>query len=100
MQPFQIIRKRLEILGLSPNQLDQITRLNGKIIGGFLLYVVGTIIVLVFFSNGATTFLEYTQSLYMVIAIFMNALVFACAVFKTEEIFETTDSLGKYIGRE
>lgn len=100
MKPFQLIQKRFVILGLSPNQSNQMTRLNGKMVGGFMFYGVGVIIVLVFLSNAASTFLEYTQSIYMLIAIIMNGLVFASAVFKMGKIFEATDSMGKYIERK
>lgn len=99
MKPFQIIQNRFGFLDLSPNESNKKIRLNGQMIG-FLFHGAGIIIVLVFLSNGATTFLEYTQSIYMVITITMNGLVYASAIFKMRKIFKSTDSFGEFIERK
>lgn len=85
---FRNIQSIFMILGIKPISIEQSYPFNRRIFLGFILTSCGITFILVFVSNEANTFWEYTQSAYFFSAAIIATFILTHVVFRTSKIFE------------
>lgn len=84
MEPFQLVRKTLTILGINPNRHAFID----KLLIAFGLFYSSSILSCVFFFIEAETFREYTESIYTLTANIAITFCFTYIIIKMDQLFQ------------
>lgn len=86
MEIFQLNKKIFEMLGIRSNQ--SIGGLNGKTAIAFLMYSLGCISTGLFLCREATTFSEFTETIYICSAFGVIGMAFISMKIKTKTLFK------------
>lgn len=88
MKLFQRTQSYLAILGIEPNQLIQRHQFNGRILMGFLLLGLSTILFSLFLFYEAKNFREYTEIIYILSGMIVCTTAFTSTILKRKMIFD------------
>lgn len=95
MKIHQAIQKKFEILGIGLNQ----SRFNGKVMGTYLIYVIGITFSAMFLICEANNFQEYTDNLYITTALAGGFFSFTNMILKMNQLFTLIDNIEKTLGK-
>lgn len=87
MKLFQITQKNLAILGIDRNQSTQKHPFNGRILLGFFLFGLFIILTSTFFFHEASSFREYTETIYTLSGTIACTVAFTSTIFKMKMLF-------------
>lgn len=88
VKAFRLVRKKFATAGICPELVTQSYPINGRILFGFLTLGFTFSCQLVFISNDAQTFAEYTQSIYLCSLSTLITLAVTILILKTATMYE------------
>lgn len=92
MKLFQSSQEKFAILGITSDQSIKNNLFNGRILAGFLVYILTVILIAVFIIHDANTIWEYANNIYNMSGAIIIVVFFANIVFKMRKFFALIDS--------
>lgn len=99
MKSFKTVQKKFTLLGITPELAKQPYPLNLKVILALSVLTMALIFECIYIGSDASTFIDYTQSIFVAAAGFLVLFVLMILIFKVEKIFEFIDHCDFMINR-
>lgn len=88
MMFFELIQYYLAIVGIDSDHANRKCLLNKRNVTVITIFVVTAIFKIMYFVHEAKTFVEYTESLYVISTLFAAIFSFAIIIWKMPQLFE------------
>lgn len=97
MELFKVTKEKCSILGLSAHQSNQKYPFNSKNLVTIVVLYTGAFLAAMNLLWGASTFQEFTESIYITSTLFATALNYTTHVYKMKMIFKFLEDFENFI---
>lgn len=97
MKIFQTAEKKLAILGFTPIQSLKTHPFNRRILMGSFIFTVSILSRFAFLFRLANTFMDYTESAYLIATTISISVCFVSVIFEMQKLFDIIDGFEQIV---